>query len=114
MGYRCPRCHKDFGKNKEAFEEHLYRNPYCHVDADFCVLPYKKHPHYVNRLNVKKNHDISNVSDKHIWRKTNLVSYPDGHDIMICTKCGCKVKRYGSKLVFDWRQKNKIINCKDK
>ncbi len=26
MGFRCPKCHKDFGVNKKALEEHI---PQC-------------------------------------------------------------------------------------
>ena len=29
MGYRCPKCKKEFGLNKDEFTHHLLTNPSC-------------------------------------------------------------------------------------
>lgn len=33
MGYRCPKCHKDFGMDKEALNTHFLENPQCSIVA---------------------------------------------------------------------------------
>lgn len=33
MGYRCPRCKKDFGNDRDEFQKHLSNNIACAVEA---------------------------------------------------------------------------------
>jgi hypothetical protein len=33
MGYRCPKCQKDFGLNKDEFTHHLLTSPSCALEA---------------------------------------------------------------------------------
>lgn len=32
MGFRCPKCHKDFGVDKKSMEEHIYH--YASISLD--------------------------------------------------------------------------------
>lgn len=117
MGFKCPTCHKDFGSDKDALKIHLAENPdhditgigSCFVSLSHESFVDKEIKEAVRNFSINKNY--AKVSSNHKWRKINLVSYPDGHDDIVCIKCGCKAKRYGSRLIFDWRQKDKIINC---
>lgn len=33
MGFRCPRCKKDFGNDRDAFQKHLFNNIKCAAKA---------------------------------------------------------------------------------
>lgn len=33
MGFKCPKCHQDFGLNKEKLAKHFLSNPKCSVHA---------------------------------------------------------------------------------
>jgi uncharacterized C2H2 Zn-finger protein len=117
MGFKCPNCHEDFGKNKKKFKEHLEENPDCNVEAwlhtDFWNRTLEYGPkHKSNTIRCERNHrHYSQISENHNWQKVNIVTNLDGSDTVRCTLCGLTAKRYGCSMKFDMRQINKIENC---
>ena len=37
MGFRCPRCKKDFGLNHKEFSKHLLESPSCALITSFII-----------------------------------------------------------------------------
>ena len=121
MGYRCPKCHMDFGFDREKLDEHLANSPTCAVEAYVNTELWKvsvgiKKPRYSYRSTDREprtTRSYSHVADTHVWVKQNLVSNDDGSDTVVCKRCGLKAKRIYGRLEFDMRYTRKIENCID-
>lgn len=119
MGYKCPKCHKDFGNDRDALYEHLSFNAECATEAFIRTELWKvsvgiKKPkirYGARGKEEKETRIIENISPLHIWEKVNIVTNPDGSDTVICKNCGLKAKRYFDKLEFDRRYTHKIQYC---
>ena len=63
MGYKCPKCHQDFGFDKNKLDEHLFNNPECNAEAYLFteILPISlgikkaKHPYGQRGINENKD-----------------------------------------------------------
>lgn len=121
MGYRCPGCGKDFGFDKEVFNNHL--NFECGEGAAFAFAALahvkvmcgrgKLSDNDVKSEN-RKSKSYSCISPKHHWVKQNAVSDKEGYDIVVCSLCGIKAKRILDNFKFDMRQSmRKIENCNE-
>ena len=120
MGFRCPYCQKDFGLDKEKFDQHLRDNPQCGAEAwvytDFVMDYVDGKRHGLRKYKIgepKTSRHYDHVSPNHRWTKVNLVTNDDGSDTVVCERCGLKAKRFGSTLKFDMRCVRKIENCID-
>jgi hypothetical protein len=119
MGYRCPGCGKDFGFDKEAFNNHL--NFECGEGAAFAYASLSrieamcgnvKQSDKCAKSEIRKPKSYSSISPKHHWVKQNAVSDKEGYDIVVCSLCGIKAKRCMNNYKFDMRQSmSKIENC---
>lgn len=120
MGYRCPGCGKDFGFDKETFDEHLQSNEDCGIFAGAIQRVvnsvYGRNVDINTAISKRTVHkSYSRISPNHVWEKQNLVSHKDGSDTVICSRCGIKAKRFFNNYKFDMRQSiNKIENCIDR
>lgn len=121
MGFKCPKCHKDFGLDRNKLQEHFEENPECATEGyirtelwKVSVGIKKANKPYGDRGKENVTHrKYEYISPKHIWSKTNLISNDDGSDTVVCSRCGLKAKRFGDKFVFDMRSTRKIQHCID-
>lgn len=120
MGFRCPHCGKDFGFNKQALIEHFELDSgECLAYAGLIVSDIKrmcgkntKADKAMKAVNHKQKF-YSQISPHHNWVKQNLVCDENGYDIVVCSKCGIRAKRFFNSYEFDMRQSMKMIeNCK--
>lgn len=121
MGYRCPGCGKDFGFDKEAFNNHL--NFECGEGAAFAYASLSRiearcgnveQSDKCTKSKIRKPKSYSCISPKHHWVKQNAVSDKEGYDIVVCSLCGIKAKRILDNFKFDMRQSmRKIENCNE-
>ena len=116
MGFRCPRCHKEFGNNKQAFEDHLLLEPECGMVAELHITAIKIKTGKRKGKNLTKDpkpkktkRTHSYIDPKHCFGKTSLVGDDDGWDDVQCSICGLKGKRRLSSYKFDKRISYKRI-----
>lgn len=119
MGFRCPNCHKDFGLDKSKLDEHFSKNPECATEAWVHTELWKKSigiktPTSKAKKETSRKRHIYSISPNHHFVKQNIISKDDCSDIVVCSNCGLKAKRFGSSMKFDMRYTRLIQNCLDK
>lgn len=54
MGFRCPRCHKDFGIDKEELAEHIISTPACAIYAATVLSTIKEAINNINKEELEQ------------------------------------------------------------
>lgn len=78
MGFICPKCKKDFGTNKEWFEDHMYAHRY--LERDF------PRPTIITR--ESKIATLSNIKKAISSDKIRVYENSNGEIVFIDTKTG--------------------------
>lgn len=121
MGYRCPNCKRDFGRDEEAFKDHFFESKICGAEywaeTELRENFIKKRDKEAARiLRYERKYKINNfsISKDHIFKKTSLVTDEEGFDNVVCTKCGLVGKRSGDRFYFEpktIKEVKKIESC---